>query len=264
MSNNLVPTPIVDKNGVPSTRLKKIDGGTDKPVAIPAPGSNLLAPRAQKTATLSSFFSDRKERKQLAAEITIGLWSFDERLRHGYVEGDAGDFLAKIKDLGYLRDLKTVTELVTRKELGRDMFNDGRDSLISMIFKSEPTDRQKRKMRTIARYSGWMRENNVRFGHFLLAYDAIAQSGATVTLEDGTIRSMEAHCQVVTAMEEARSSPYTGARYVRNSNFGDAVDKYPEHVEPLVAYVSERGIKNFDEDDFLHYLDGGAVADGWL
>jgi hypothetical protein len=264
MNSNLVPTPIVDKNGVPSTRLKKVDGVTGKASNIPAPYSSLHAPRAQKTATLASFFSDRKERKQLATEIINRLWSPDDRLKHGFVDGGAGDFIAKIKDLDYLRDLNAAAELVTRKELGKDRYNDGRDSLISMIFKNEPTDRQKQKMRTIARYSDWMRENNVRFGHFMLTYDALAQSGATVTLEDGTIRSMEAHCQVVTAMEDARSSPYTGARYVRNSNFGDAVDKYPEHVEPLVSYISERGIKNFDEDDFLHYLDGGAVADGWL
>lgn len=263
MNSNLAPTPIVDKNGVSSTRLKKVDSGTAKPVNIPAPDGSLYAPRAQKTTTLGSFFRDRKERKQLAAEIMNRLWAHDERLKHGFVEGGAGDFIAKIKDLDYLRDLNTVAEMVTRNELGNDIYNDGRDKLISYLFLYEPNGLQKQRMRTFARYSDWMRENNVRFAHFSLTYGTLMDYGVA-TLEDGTIRNMEAHCQATKALKSLGIPRYSGDSYVRKSDFGDAVDKYPDDVDQLISYITERGLNKFNEDDFLNYRDSGTVREGWL
>lgn len=260
--SHLVATPIVDSTGKQTTVYRKGESGSSIP-ALPAPrgtnGTHSTGSDSPSAWTPMTFFRDRKERKQLATEITDKLWTYDERMKRGYVDGGAGKFIAKIKDVQYLRDLKTVSDLVTHKELSRDMFNDGRDRLITMLFDQEPTDKEKNTMRAIAKYSGWMRENNVRLRDFAGTYEALVKKVLPSNSSDGTVPNIEAHCQAFMLFETQRLG-----RYVRNSDFGNAVHKYPDKVDQLGEYVKERGLKNFNEDDFLNYLEGGVVREGWL
>lgn len=68
MNSNLVPTPIVDKNGVPSTRLKKVDQGKSGITSMPAPAApSESAVKAQRkaltnaiVATVNDMFGARR------------------------------------------------------------------------------------------------------------------------------------------------------------------------------------------------------------
>lgn len=245
MSNHLVPTPIVDKNGVSSTRLKKQDARKHSsaldwlnPVAAIRSGS---------------------ERRKIAAATQEMLFRYeapDMRMK-------LSDAFMKSDDIVFLKNALIAAELVTRNESGTERFTDDHNELVRLL-KLHGTNNidVTTTVNAIAAHRDWLAKGDPdRFNDFvstlsMVMYPYFPENAQ----EDGSVRNVEAHCAAYTHFRN-----WGKHGYIKDPMAMKAVDAHPDDVERVLEFIEARGSDAFSDEVFAGYKSvQPAVADGWL
>jgi hypothetical protein len=253
MSQNLIPTPRTDKNGVTVVRHLKPDASGASPDAskksFPAPGSHTFAEASQERL---------EERQQLRDQIF-------ELAQDPEGQGpNRPDKLTKtlsvIHDSDYLQRALEVAHAIN--DSNSDTGNYGHEwwNFAEGLRKRKPIEAAHRNLELIRK------ADRISNGYWAIVELHKNLSSRLSTTEAGGVDRMDNHLFAYNTV-------------VKHPGFGDARDwekyaddyaplvmKYPDHCEQLCAYLEERGgPANFREEGFAEYLETSVpLAEGTL
>lgn len=252
MNDHLVPTPIVDKNGVSSSRMKK--------------QTEHKQPSILRWLNPVGAVRRRAECKNLAMETDEILCRIDER-DHEDAERGVGlpDVFMNSTDVDFLRKALVAAELVTNKDANQSRFFNGQDELRSILsrFLREEIDTTV-ELNAIVAHRDWLASwDNDRFlTDFTFTLREVIRPHFPKSIQqDGSIKNVDAHCVAYVHFREV--SPYNP--YHEDHAAMKAVDAHPDEVERVLKFIDVQGSEAFNDEAFAEYkLVPPAVADGWL
>jgi tripartite-type tricarboxylate transporter receptor subunit TctC len=108
-----------------------------------------------------------------------------------------------------------------------------------------------------------IKTSGINIRDFIYARTFLAACGIKEDAQ-GKLPTVAAHLYAREQYKHFADAMYHSFVYNLDTVYVAAVEKYAEQVETLVKYRNERGDRNFDEQDFLQYLNLGVLAGGWL
>lgn len=247
---NLIPTPIVDKNGVASTRLKKQDARTDN--------------GALKWLNPVAALRNTGERRKLAAATQELLTRDDPRDPYSIRNDELSGSFMKSTDIVFLESALSAAQMVTSKKYRPESFRKNRLELIRLLslhgdFGVDVTD----TINAVAAHRKWIEEQESQdtFDTFTSTMSMVMNKYFQNSVqEDGSVKNVEAHCTAYAHYNNARGYGYASDRAAMA-----AVDAHPDEVDKVLAFIDVRGSEAFSDEAFAEYKRiQPAIAEGWL
>ena len=260
--SNLIPTPIVDKNGVPSIRHKK-------PVAAPAlrsfPAPNAQSPylKAMNTGnpkgediSLEDERANRnfltkwlnKRRRQKATDELIGLLYKDgEFLIGGTTRESIAESLGKNLSIFEVELAANLAQLVTRDSVPSNAADRDRKEMVWSLTDSYRKNNDF-KIRAFYAHSKWMEEHPGEVGKLrttvqeLIAHDLLENGG-----RDG-VQHLEEYMAACMHPAYEESWMY----FIYRKDYLQSVVRHPDQIDHIAAYI--KGGQGFKEEGFEDFL----------
>lgn len=248
---NLIPTVIVDKNNKVTTVHKKQQADA-LGAAIPGP----VAVKPVKTV---------QQKVEEIRELVRSLPAYDERTQGPGLMSHILENLEMRSDHRYMDQVATLLESTIA--LGDDEVTRHYGRHIMTILSHDDAD----QVKAVLAHHDYLSQNTGKIADFVRLYRNLTQEYGVKPGKDGRIESMEAHIKANDHYVK-NALKFTGLHsvYVNNSVYIDAVEKYANQIDKLIAYREEHppnfvhGVDDFDAKHFEGVLAAGSLGDGWL
>lgn len=248
---NLIPTVIVDKNNKVTTVHKKQQADA-LGAAIPGP----VAVNPTKTV---------QQKTEEIQELLQNIPGYDVRTQGPGLASGILDNLQMRADHRYLDQVTALLESTIA--MGDDEVSRHYGRYIMTILNQDDRD----QVKAVLAHHDYLSRNTGKITDFVRLYRNLTQEYGVKPDKNGRIGSMEAHIQASdNYVKNILKFGGLHSVYVNNSVYINAVEKYADQIDKLIAYREEHppnfvhGVDTFDAEHFEGVLAAGSLGDGWL
>lgn len=257
--SKLIPTPIVDKNGVPSVRYKKsVDSSPN--VNLPAPHMKALdADSPQESATaetgtransnIITRWQDRRRRRKAIESVMGALYLSRSDVYAGYSPQSLTTALDGLLSTEEIILAAGLAKLVTRNGVPSKAADADRKSIIWSLRKTLDPQRNSIEVRALHAHADWLRDHPGEADKLRKTIENLIELDM---VSNGGREGIEPLDEYMASSLRLESDDGSGIFYIWRKDYFNAAARYPGKLDNIIPYiVSQRGFKEDGFDDYM-------------